>query len=157
MNPSYILTLSCADRPGLVARVAGDLLKLEANILDAQQFNDLEFGRFFMRIAFETAADPTALEAAVAGLCAELGMDGRLRAVADRMRVLILTSRFDHCLGDLLYRSRVGELIGEGQLIYNWEAYPEDVAALVHAHPTQNEAMGEAHLALAGKPLHAHA
>ena len=46
--------------------------------------------------------------------------------------------------------------IGEGQLIVNWEAYPEDVASLVHAHPTQNEALGEAHLALAGKPLHAH-
>ena len=52
--------------------------------------------------------------------------------------------------------ARVGELIGEGQLIVNWEAYPEDVASLVHAHPTQNEALGEAHLALAGKPLHAH-
>ena len=52
--------------------------------------------------------------------------------------------------------ARVGELIGEAQLIYNWEAYPEDVASLVHAHPTQNEALGEAHLALAGKPLHAH-
>ncbi len=51
---------------------------------------------------------------------------------------------------------RVGELIGEAQLIYDWEAYPEDVAPLVHAHPTQNEALGEAHLALAGKPLHAH-
>ena len=48
------------------------------------------------------------------------------------------------------------ELIGEGQLIVNWEAYPEDVAALVHAHPTQDEALGEAALALAGKPLHAH-
>ena len=53
--------------------------------------------------------------------------------------------------------SRMGEQIGEGQLIVNWEAYPEDVAALIHAHPTQNEALGEAHLALAGKPLHAHA
>ena len=52
--------------------------------------------------------------------------------------------------------ARVGELIGEAQLIYNWEALPEDVAPLVHAHPTQNEALGEAHLALAGKPLHAH-
>ncbi|CAN5381880.1 dihydrolipoyl dehydrogenase [soil metagenome] len=51
--------------------------------------------------------------------------------------------------------ARVGELIGEAQLIVNWEAYPEDVASLIHAHPTQNEAMGEAHLALAGKPLHA--
>jgi dihydrolipoamide dehydrogenase len=53
--------------------------------------------------------------------------------------------------------ARVGELIGEAQLIFNWEAYPAEVAQLVHAHPTQNEALGEAHLALAGKPLHAHA
>ena len=53
--------------------------------------------------------------------------------------------------------ARVGELVGEAQLIYNWEAYPAEVASLVHAHPTQNEALGEAHLALAGKPLHAHA
>jgi dihydrolipoamide dehydrogenase len=53
--------------------------------------------------------------------------------------------------------ARVGELIGEAQLIYNWEAYPAEVASLIHAHPTQTEALGEAHLALAGKPLHAHA
>ena len=52
--------------------------------------------------------------------------------------------------------SRVGELVGEAQLIYNWEALPVDVAQLIHAHPTQNEALGEAHLALAGKPLHTH-
>jgi dihydrolipoamide dehydrogenase len=53
--------------------------------------------------------------------------------------------------------ARMGEQIGEAQLIYNWEAYPAEVASLVHAHPTQNEALGEAHLALAGKPLHSHA
>jgi dihydrolipoamide dehydrogenase len=52
--------------------------------------------------------------------------------------------------------ARVGELIGEAQLVYNWDAEAGDVAALIHAHPTQNEAFGEAHLALAGKPLHAH-
>jgi dihydrolipoamide dehydrogenase len=52
--------------------------------------------------------------------------------------------------------SRVGELIAEAQLIYNWEALPDEVAALIHPHPTQSEAIGEAHLALAGKPLHAH-
>jgi len=52
--------------------------------------------------------------------------------------------------------SRVSELIGEAQLIYNWEAFPADVAQLVHMHPTQSEALGEAHLALAGKPLHVH-
>ncbi|MCU1526999.1 MAG: dihydrolipoamide dehydrogenase, partial [Frondihabitans sp.] len=51
--------------------------------------------------------------------------------------------------------ARVGELIGEAQLTVNWEAYPEDVASLIHAHPTQNEALGEAMMALAGKPLHA--
>ncbi|MGE3287203.1 MAG: dihydrolipoyl dehydrogenase [Pseudonocardia sp.] len=52
--------------------------------------------------------------------------------------------------------ARVGELIGEAQLVYNWDAQAEDVASLIHAHPTQNEAFGEAHLALAGKPLHSH-
>ena len=52
--------------------------------------------------------------------------------------------------------SRMGEQVGEAQLIYNWEALPADVANLIHAHPTQNEALGEAHLALAGKPLHSH-
>jgi dihydrolipoamide dehydrogenase len=52
--------------------------------------------------------------------------------------------------------ARVGELIGEAQLIYNWDAHAEDVAPLIHAHPTQTEALGEAHLALAGKPLHTH-
>ncbi|RLP78839.1 dihydrolipoyl dehydrogenase [Micromonospora sp. BL4] len=53
--------------------------------------------------------------------------------------------------------ARMGELVGEAQLIYNWEAYPAEVAQLVHAHPTQSEALGEAHMALAGKSLHAHA
>jgi dihydrolipoamide dehydrogenase len=56
-----------------------------------------------------------------------------------------------HMVGD-----RVGELVGEAQLVYGWEAHPEDVAPMIHAHPTQNEALGEAHLVLAGKPLHAH-
>jgi dihydrolipoamide dehydrogenase len=55
-----------------------------------------------------------------------------------------------------LVGSRVGELLAEGQVIYNWEAHADDVAGLIHAHPTLSEAMGEAHLALAGKPLHAH-
>jgi dihydrolipoamide dehydrogenase len=60
-------------------------------------------------------------------------------------------------IGVHMVGSRIGEQIGEAQLIVNWEAHPTDVATLIHAHPTQNEAMGEAHLALAGKPLHAHA
>ncbi|MFG1636864.1 dihydrolipoyl dehydrogenase [Pseudonocardia alni] len=59
-------------------------------------------------------------------------------------------------LGVHMVGSRVGELVGEAQLVYNWEALPTDVAALIHAHPTQSEALGEAHLALAGRPLHTH-
>ncbi|MGH3567354.1 MAG: dihydrolipoyl dehydrogenase [Pseudonocardia sp.] len=59
-------------------------------------------------------------------------------------------------VGIHLVGARVGELIGEAQLVYNWDAQAEDVAALIHAHPTQTEAFGEAHLALAGKPLHSH-
>ncbi len=60
-------------------------------------------------------------------------------------------------VGVHLVGARMGEQVGEAQLVYNWEAYPQDVAPLIHAHPTQNEALGEAFLALAGKPLHAHA
>jgi dihydrolipoyl dehydrogenase len=60
-------------------------------------------------------------------------------------------------LGIHLVGARVGELIAEGQLIYNWEALPSEVAQLIHPHPTQSEIIGEAHLALAGKPLHVHA
>jgi dihydrolipoamide dehydrogenase len=60
-------------------------------------------------------------------------------------------------LGVHLVGARVGELIAEGQLIYNWEALPSEVAQLIHPHPTQSEVIGEAHLALAGKPLHVHA
>ena len=59
-------------------------------------------------------------------------------------------------LGVHMVGSRAGELVSEAQLIYNWEALPSDVAQFVHAHPSQGEAMGEAQMALAGKPLHVH-
>ena len=59
-------------------------------------------------------------------------------------------------LGIHMVGSRVGELVSEAQLIFNWEASASDVAPLIHAHPTLSESMGEAHMALAGKPLHAH-
>ncbi len=86
-----------------------------------------------------------------------LGGNGKSQILATAGFIKLVRQKDGPVVGVHMVGSRVGELIGEGQLIYNWEAYPEDVAALVHAHPTQNEAMGEAHLALAGKPLHAHA
>jgi len=86
-----------------------------------------------------------------------LGGNGRSQILKTAGFVKLVRVEDGPIVGVHMVGARVGELIGEAQLIFNWEAYPADVAQLVHAHPTQNEALGEAHLALAGKPLHAHA
>jgi len=86
-----------------------------------------------------------------------LGGNGKSQILGTAGFIKLVRKNDGPVLGVHMIGSRVGEQIGEAQLIVNWEAYPEDVATLIHAHPTMNEAMGEAHLALAGKPLHAHA
>ncbi|MCG5445616.1 dihydrolipoyl dehydrogenase [Micromonospora sp. NIE79] len=86
-----------------------------------------------------------------------LGGNGKSQILKTTGFVKLVRVEDGPVVGVHMIGARVGELIGEAQLIYNWEAYPAEVAQLVHAHPTQNEALGEAHLALAGKPLHAHA
>lgn len=86
----------------------------------------------------------------------DLGGNGKSQILKTQGFVKLIRRTDGPVVGVHLVGDRVGELIGEAQLIYNWEAYAEDVAPLVHAHPTQNEALGEAHLALAGKALHAH-
>ncbi len=86
----------------------------------------------------------------------DLGGNGKSQILKTQGFVKLIRQKDGPVIGVHLVGDRVGELIGEAQLIYNWEGHAEDVAPLVHAHPTQNEALGEAHLALAGKPLHAH-
>ena len=86
-----------------------------------------------------------------------LGGNGKSQILGTAGFIKLIRQNNGPVLGVHMIGSRVGEQIGEAQLIVNWEAYPEDVASLIHAHPTMNEAIGEAHLALAGKPLHAHA
>lgn len=86
-----------------------------------------------------------------------LGGNGKSQILGTAGFIKLIRKNNGPVIGVHMIGSRVGEQIGEAQLIVNWEAYPEDVATLVHAHPTMNEAIGEAHLALAGKPLHAHA
>jgi len=86
-----------------------------------------------------------------------LGGNGKSQILDTAGFIKLVQLKDGPVIGVHMVGSRVGEQIGEAQLIVNWEAYPEDVATLIHAHPTQNEAMGEAHLALAGKPLHSHA
>jgi dihydrolipoamide dehydrogenase len=86
----------------------------------------------------------------------DLSGNGRSQILKTRGFVKLVRRPAGPVVGIHLIGARVGELIGEAQLITSWEAYPSDVAAHIHAHPTQNEALGEAHLALAGTPLHAH-
>ena len=86
-----------------------------------------------------------------------LGGNGKSQILGTQGFVKLVRAKDGPVVGVHMIGARMGEQIGEAQLIVNWEAHPEDVAGLVHAHPTQNEALGEAHLALAGKPLHAHA
>ena len=86
-----------------------------------------------------------------------LGGNGKSQILQTQGFVKLVREKDGPVVGVHMIGARMGEQVGEAQLIVNWDAFPTDVAGLVHAHPTQNEALGEAHLALAGKPLHAHA
>ena len=120
------LTLSCPDRPGLVAGVARLLADNGGNIMESQQFNDQESGRFFMRVVFEMAEGRTTedLQAAFAPYAADNSMNWKIRGADERRKVVLMVSKFDHCLGDLLYRHRIGEL-------------PMDVVAIICNHPRE--------------------
>ena len=108
MTEKIILKASCADRPGLMAKVTGLLFQSGRNILDAQQFNDGK--TFFMRVVFESDATIQTMRKAFEPLATEYSMTWNIRPAGHKQRVLILVSKFDHCLGDLLYRARIGEL-----------------------------------------------
>ena len=85
-----------------------------------------------------------------------LAGNGRSKILKTAGEIKLVRIRDGAVVGVHMVGDRLGEQVGEAQLIYNWEALPAEVAQLIHAHPTQNEALGEAHLALAGKPLHSH-
>ncbi|WP_323098734.1 dihydrolipoyl dehydrogenase [Intrasporangium sp. YIM S08009] len=86
-----------------------------------------------------------------------LGGNGKSQILGTQGFVKLVREKGGPVVGVHMIGARMGEQVGEAQLIVNWEAHPEDVSGLIHAHPTQNESLGEAHLALSGKPLHAHA
>ena len=136
----YILTLSCPNRPGIVAAVAGCIFEHGGNIREAQQYDDTESTRFFARITLDHPEDRLDLETLRQGfgLVAErFGMAWSLRDRGERQRVMLLASRFDHCLADILYRWRIGEL-------------PMIPTAIVSNHPVETYA----HLDFAGIPFH---
>lgn len=122
----YLLTLSCRNQPGIVTRVTGDLFAHGGNILEAHQFDDTETGRFFTRILFNVpaAVSHTAVIGSFAPVGEHYGMDWSIRPDGQHRRVLLLASRSDHCLVDLLYRWRIGEL-------------PMEVVGIVSNHPRE--------------------
>jgi formyltetrahydrofolate deformylase len=141
-SPCYILTLSCQNRPGIVAAVSAFLFRSGYNILDANQFDDVETGRFFMRIVFNPAetgagSDAAALREQFTETAQQFGMSWSLHDRARRRKVLIMVSRSDHCLADLLYRWRTGELA-------------IDIVGIVSNHPRE----AYAHHDLENVPFH---
>ncbi|MCE1235134.1 MAG: formyltetrahydrofolate deformylase [Hyphomicrobiales bacterium] len=125
---SYVLALSCRNRPGIVAAVSMHLFEMGANISEAQQFDDQLSGRFFMRVVFEVGGLTLAqLTESFAEIVERFGMELNLRDRTIPRKVMILVSKFDHCLVDLLYRQRIGEL-------------PMEVTAVVANHPRETYA-----------------
>ena len=122
----WILTLSCEDRSGIVSKVTGYLHEIGGNIMEAQQFRDPETNRFFMRVEFEIA-NSTGEEQfqSFGNRVSEFDMRWRFRRRDQAKKVLILVSKFDHCLSDLLYRRRIGEL-------------KMDVVGIISNHPGDN-------------------
>ena len=121
MASSHILVLSCPDQPGIVHAVTGALLAGRGNIHESRQFDDRETGQFFLRIVF-SAQDAAAIDAAMRPLASQFAMDWKLVPADHRVKTLILVSKFDHCLGYLLYKARMGEL-------------PIDIVAIASNHP----------------------
>ncbi len=138
--PAFILTLSCVNQPGIVAAVATHIFNSGGNILEASQYDDIASGRFFMRVVFNFVAQAPKLEAVRGGfalLISRFDMEISLRERGVRQNVLLLASKFDHCLADLLYRWRTGELA-------------MNIAGIVANHPRETYA----HLNLDGLPFH---
>lgn len=108
----YIITVACPSRRGIVAAVSGALADQGCNIVDSSQFDDLENGRFFMRVSIvsEEGASRAAIEEALAPVAETFEMEVAVHDAAERVKVMLMVSRFGHCLNDLLYRSRIGAL-----------------------------------------------
>jgi formyltetrahydrofolate deformylase len=149
-HPTSRLLLACPDRPGLIAAVSGFLADAGLNIVDADQHSSNE-GRFFMRMAFDTA--PAGERAEIyrrfeEEIASRFGMDHRFAESSERKRIAIMVSREDHCLSDLLWRWRSGELGAEVvAVVSNHNEHRDQVASLglpFHHVPVEPDAREEA-------------
>ncbi|MFI6103685.1 formyltetrahydrofolate deformylase [Streptomyces sp. NPDC051310] len=112
MTDQYVLTLSCPDKKGIVHAVSSYLFITGCNIEDSQQFGDGDTGLFFMRVHFSAEAPVTVekLRASFAAVGDSFGMEWQIHRADERMRVVLMVSKFGHCLNDLLFRTRIGAL-----------------------------------------------
>ena len=133
----YVLAFSCPNQPGIVAAVSTYIFEHGCNILDAQQYDDTETAVFFCRIVFDRVETYESLRDGFAPIGERFKMNWRMNPRDAKKRVMILVSRFDHCLGDLLYRWRIGEL-------------NMDMSAIVSNHPRETYA----HHDFDGVPFH---
>jgi formyltetrahydrofolate deformylase len=106
----WILTLVCEDKPGIVHAISGAIVTAEGNITESQQFSSDDTGRFFMRLQVESAASREDFEAALQPITERYAMEWALDVVSRPLRTLVLVSKAGHCLNDLLYRERAGQL-----------------------------------------------
>jgi formyltetrahydrofolate deformylase len=113
----WILTLVCDDRPGIVHAISGAIVEAAGNITESQQFSSDDTGRFFMRLQVESAASRAVFEAALLPVTERYGMTWQLDVVGRPLRTLVLVSKAGHCLNDLLYRERAGQLSVEIPLV----------------------------------------
>jgi formyltetrahydrofolate deformylase len=137
---SFVLTLACVNRPGIVAAFSSTLFRANCNITDAQQFDDTGSGRFFARVMFESneaAAGADVLRAEIEMALRPFRATWSIRDRSSRRRIMVFVSKFDHCLADIVYRWRIGEL-------------EMDLVGIISNHPKQNYT----NLSLDGIPFH---
>jgi formyltetrahydrofolate deformylase len=107
---SWVLSLSCPDRPGIVHAVSGAIASVGGNITESQQFGASDTGRFFMRVELDAVATEADMRTVLAPVAEKFAMDWRLDEAGRRMRTIVMVSKAEHCLGDLLYRERAHTL-----------------------------------------------
>jgi len=128
MKKLFVLTITCDDQPGIVSSVTTSLYGVGGNIVEAQQFNDPVTERFFMRVVFRLdnqKYESGAIQDALREPVNRFSIDWNLRPQDQMKKVIIMVSKLDHCMGDLLYRVRIGEL-------------PMDVVAIISNHPKES-------------------
>ena len=106
----WVLTLVCKDRPGIVHAISGAIVEASGNITESHQFTSEDTGRFFMRLQIESPASREQLEKQISKVVKDFGMEWELDVVGRKMKTLVLVSKAAHCLNDLLFRQRSGQL-----------------------------------------------